>query len=148
MFGIEQLLKHHMVHCTLNGLICRHKHLKDVLVEPEVDSPLSKLRGFCLLPRRACVPLNTSAFLFGRADFQAEGYQSRPFGCEVGSQFHHGTVSRGPLQIFSPDILKVTVLTAVLAGRLLRDHYLGRLTSRPGQTYFKPSSPSYCRTAP
>src|ERR1019366_8791199 len=60
-----------MVHCTLNGLICRHKHLKDVLVEPEVDSPLSKLRGFCLLPRRACVPLNTSAFLFGHADFQA-----------------------------------------------------------------------------
>ncbi len=25
-----------------------------------------------------------------------EGYQPRPFGCEVGSQFHHGHVSRGP----------------------------------------------------
>jgi hypothetical protein len=32
----------------------------------------------------------------GRADFQVEGYQPRPFGCEVGSQFHHGHVSRGP----------------------------------------------------
>ena len=32
----------------------------------------------------------------GRADFQVEGYQPRPFGCEVGSQFHQGHVSRGP----------------------------------------------------
>jgi hypothetical protein len=31
-----------------------------------------------------------------RAGFQVEGYQPRPFGCEVGSQFHHGHVSRGP----------------------------------------------------
>jgi hypothetical protein len=35
----------------------------------------------------------------GRADFQVEGYQSRPFGCEVGSQFHQGHASRGPLII-------------------------------------------------
>ena len=56
--------------------------------------------------------------------FQAEGYQSRPFGCEVGSQFHHGTVSRGStLQIFSPDILKVTVLTAVLTLGAQGGHY-------------------------
>ena len=27
---------------------------------------------------------------------QVEGYQPRPFGCGVGSQFHHGHVSRGP----------------------------------------------------
>jgi hypothetical protein len=31
-----------------------------------------------------------------RADLQVEGYQPRPFGCEVGSPFHHGHVSRGP----------------------------------------------------
>ena len=31
-----------------------------------------------------------------RADLQVEGYQPHPFGCEVGSQFHHGHVSRGP----------------------------------------------------
>jgi hypothetical protein len=51
----------------------------------------------------------------------------------VGPQFHHGTVSRGPLQIFSPDILKVTVLTAVLARGAQGGYYaittLGRLTS-------------------
>ena len=32
----------------------------------------------------------------GRADCQVEGYQPRPFGCGVGSQFHHSHVSRGP----------------------------------------------------
>src|SRR5438132_9177144 len=32
----------------------------------------------------------------GRADCQVEGYQPRPFGCEVGSPFHQGHVSRGP----------------------------------------------------
>src|SRR5664279_2000680 len=32
----------------------------------------------------------------GRAGLQVEGYRPRPFGCEVGSQFHRGHVSRGP----------------------------------------------------
>jgi hypothetical protein len=32
-----------------------------------------------------------------RADLQVEGYQPRPFGCEVGSQFHHGPVPKAPL---------------------------------------------------
>src|SRR5947208_2093317 len=32
----------------------------------------------------------------GRADFQVEAYQPCPFGCKVGSQFHHSHVSRGP----------------------------------------------------
>jgi hypothetical protein len=31
-----------------------------------------------------------------RAGLQVEGYQPRPFGCEVGSQFHRDHVSRGP----------------------------------------------------
>src|ERR1035441_9130078 len=39
MFGIEQLLKHQW--CTLNGLICRHKHVKDPLVQH-----LGELLGF------------------------------------------------------------------------------------------------------
>src|SRR5262245_58126664 len=30
-----------------------------------------------------------------RAYWKVEGYQSRPFGCEVGSQFRHGHVFRG-----------------------------------------------------
>ncbi len=32
----------------------------------------------------------------GRASCRREGYQPRPFGCEVGSQFPHDYVSRGP----------------------------------------------------
>ena len=32
----------------------------------------------------------------GRADVKVKGYQSRPFGCEMGSQFHQHHVSRGP----------------------------------------------------
>ena len=32
----------------------------------------------------------------GRADGKVEGYQSRPFGCEVGSHFHQRHVSRSP----------------------------------------------------
>jgi hypothetical protein len=32
----------------------------------------------------------------GRADVKVKGYQSRPFGCELGSQFHQHHVSRGP----------------------------------------------------
>ena len=32
----------------------------------------------------------------GRADGKVEGYHPRPFGCEVGSQFHQRHVSRGP----------------------------------------------------
>ena len=44
----------------------------------------------------------TSAFTFvvgielGRADVKVKGYQSHPFGCEMGSQFHQHYVSRGP----------------------------------------------------
>ena len=52
-------------------------------------------------PRRAllcgyCAGVRTVGIELGRADLQVEGYQPRPFGCEVGSQFHHGHVSRGP----------------------------------------------------
>jgi len=32
----------------------------------------------------------------GRADRKVKGYHSRPFGCEVGSQFHQYHVSRSP----------------------------------------------------
>ena len=32
----------------------------------------------------------------GRADVKVKGYQSHPFGCEMGSQFHQHHVSRGP----------------------------------------------------
>jgi hypothetical protein len=32
----------------------------------------------------------------GRANGEVEGYQPRPFGCEVGSHFHQRNVSRGP----------------------------------------------------
>jgi hypothetical protein len=32
----------------------------------------------------------------GRANVKVRGFQSRPFGCEVGSQFHQRHVSRGP----------------------------------------------------
>jgi hypothetical protein len=35
----------------------------------------------------------------GCADVKVKGYQSRPFGCEVGSQFHLRHVPRGPPMI-------------------------------------------------
>jgi hypothetical protein len=34
-----------------------------------------------------------------RAYGEVEGYQSRPFGCEVGAHFHQHHVSRGPPMI-------------------------------------------------
>ena len=43
-----------------------------------------------------CAVVRTVGMELGRAGSQVEGYQPRPFGCEVGSQFHHGHVSRGP----------------------------------------------------
>jgi PilZ domain len=36
-----------------------------------------------------------------------EGYQSRSFDCEVGSQFHHGHVSRGPPIIPDPGVKRI-----------------------------------------
>ena len=125
-----------MAHCTLNGLICRHKHLKDVLVEPEVDSPLSKLRGFCLLPRRACVPLNTSAFLFGHADFQAFRQRVTSPALSVARWDHNSTMVPFP-EATPADLLAGHSEShradggagRARAGLLLRDHHLGRLIS-------------------
>jgi hypothetical protein len=45
----------------------------------------------CLEPNRIGVGIE-----LGRAGLQVEGYQPRPCGCEVGSQFCHGHVLRGP----------------------------------------------------
>src|ERR1017187_6692121 len=53
MFGIEQLLKHQW--CTLNGLICRHKHVKDSLVQH-----LGDLLGF--LDLRGSKQLNSKRY--------------------------------------------------------------------------------------
>jgi len=41
-------------------------------------------------------PLDLVGIELGRANGEVEGYHPRPFGCEVGSQFHQRDVSRGP----------------------------------------------------
>src|SRR5271167_589329 len=49
-----------------------------------------------IAPVCCCAAVRKVGIELERAGLQVEGYQSRPFGCEVGSQFHRGHVSRGP----------------------------------------------------
>src|SRR2546429_304212 len=51
----------------------------------------------CFSPRPpSCSSLPAVGIEIERDDRKVKGYHSRPFGCEVGAQFHHYPVSRSP----------------------------------------------------
>jgi hypothetical protein len=82
------------------------------LLQPKLRS-----RSLCrLLPVPAAGgTFPTIGIELGRANGKVEGYQPRPFGCEVGSHFHQRHVSRGPPII--PDSRVSQVRFEVLAYR-------------------------------
>src|SRR5207253_8688860 len=59
------------------------------MMPPFPQSPLS-------LPGRAMARTRLVGIEIERDDRKVKGYHSRPFGCEVGAQFHHYPVSRSP----------------------------------------------------
>ena len=58
---------------------------------PRGADPVKQWLAFLRNHREAIVGIE-----LGRADVKVKGYQSHPFGCEMGSQFHQHHVSRGP----------------------------------------------------